>query len=153
MLCWQFRPMAGKVLGYRRSFRQFHSLPRIQPGPYLPMRLNTYWHTSRDAPPTDGVAVVLGVQDGALHIILDSPSPVSPTDPTPRVTVTTDRDETLRWHGTTGVGSGGIGGRYLHVAVFDPPPPESQILHVVVVIGDVTVLADRVLPVRTSSEP
>jgi hypothetical protein len=115
------------------------------------MRLNTYWRTSRDAPPTDGIAVVLAVQDSALHIILDSPSPVSPTDPTPRVTATTDRDETLRWHGTTGVGTGGVGGRYLYVAVFDSPPPDSEHLHVAVVIGDVTVLAARVLPVRTSS--
>lgn len=119
----------------------------------LPMHMNTYWLTSRDAPPANGVALVLGLQDSALHVILDSPSPVSATDPTPRVTVTTDRDETLRWRCTSGVGTGGVGGRYLHIAVFDLPPPDSKILNVVVDIGDVTVLAARALPVHTSCQP
>jgi hypothetical protein len=116
------------------------------------MRVNTYWHTSRDAPLPNGYAVVLGVQDSALHIILDSPTPDpdDPADPMPRVTVTTDRDETLRGHGTTGLGSGGIGGRYHYIAVFDPPPPYCEVLHIVVMVGDVAVLTVRVLPTRTS---
>ena len=116
--------------------------------------MNTYWLTSRTAPPpASGIALVVGLQDSALHIILDSPSPVSPTDPTPHVTVTTDRDETLRWQITNGVGTGGLGGRYLHIAVFDLPPPDSEVLNVVVTIDGATVLATRALPVRTSREP
>ncbi len=117
------------------------------------MHVNTYWVTGRDAPPAKGYAVVLVLQDRALHVILDSPSPVSPEDPKPRVTVTTDRDETLQWRSTTGLGTGGVGVRYLHVAVFDLPPPDTEVLHIAVMIDDVTALAVRVLPVRTSSGP
>ncbi|GAA2374551.1 hypothetical protein GCM10010170_077690 [Dactylosporangium salmoneum] len=118
------------------------------------MPLNTYWRASRDAPPpTNGVAVVLGLQDTALHIILDSPPPAGPADPTPEVVVTTDRGVTLQRRATTGVGTGGVQGRYLHVAVFDPPPADSEVLHIDVVIGETTVATTRVLPVRTSSGP
>lgn len=114
------------------------------------MPQNTYWRTSRIAPPTGSYALVLGIQDEALHVILDSPIPDGEADFSPNVTVTTDRGEMLQWRGTTGVGTGGISGSYIHVAVFDPPPPGSEILNVVVMIGDATVLNVRALPVYTS---
>lgn len=116
---------------------------------------DTYWHTSRDASPSNGFALVLGVQDSTLKIILDTPAPGDLTDPpgpyepTPRVAVTTDQGESLRWHGSTGLGIGGIGGRYLHVAVFDLPPPESECLHISVTVGEATALTVRALPVRS----
>jgi hypothetical protein len=117
------------------------------------MPQNTYWRTGRDAPSADGVALVVGVQDSALHIILDSPSRESPDDPPPRVTVTTDRGEPLRRQTATAFGTGKIGGRHLHIEVFDPPPPATEILTVMVTIGDGPARTIPALPVHIASEP
>lgn len=97
--------------------------------------------------------MVVGVQDSTLHIILESPHRESQDDPPPRVTVTTDQGEPLRSQTAIAFGTGRVGGRHLHIAVFDPPPPECQILNVVVTIGDIEALAVHALPVYTSSEP
>jgi hypothetical protein len=117
------------------------------------MPQNTYWRTSRDAPPAGDIELIVGVQDAALHIILDCPPAIGMGDPPPRVGVTTDQGDSLQSQTAIAFGIGRVGGRHLHIAVFDPPPSECQVLNVVVTIGDVAVLTVRALKVYTSSGP
>jgi hypothetical protein len=99
---------------------------------------------------------VLAVQDTTMQLILEAPTPSradGPPSPLPEVTVSTDRNEPLRWRGSTGLGIGGIGGQYLYVLVFELPPPGTEVLHVLVKVGDMTALAVRLYPLRTSIGP
>ena len=101
----------------------------------------TYWHTSRDAPKPGTVAVVVAIQDTSLHIVMDGPTPTGTHMPPPEVTVTTDKGVALRYRALDGVGTGGIGGRYLWIAVFDLPPEDTEVLRLSARIGDEPELA------------
>jgi hypothetical protein len=115
--------------------------------------MSTYWYTGRDAPPPGEYAVVLGVGDSVLHLIVERATPTDSADPVPGVTVKTERDEPLRWRHTSGFESAAIGGRNFWVAVFDLPPPECECLSVSVTAGGITVLAVRVYGGSRSIEP
>lgn len=102
------------------------------------MRL-TWWKTTRahePEPPDARFMPVLGVQDRVLQLILDGPA-----EPTPDVMLAIGGDGVrLRWLSTNGVPTGGIGGRFLWVVVFDPAPEEVTALHLTVAVAGIVEL-------------
>jgi len=114
------------------------------------MQLTRYWHTSRDAPTTGDFAVVLGVEDSTLRLILDAPIPDRAGDlpaTRPRVELT-EQGKPLSFLGLTGTGIGGPLRRYVYIIEFDLPSPDADHLYLTVTTDGATVLATYVYAMR-----